>query len=388
MKASSMNTKNKESGAVSLFIVIFTMLLVTIITLSFIRIMLSDQRQATAADLSQSAYDSAQAGVEDAKRAILYYQAQCAISDADCDAALLLMNSSECNKALSKVVDTTDNKEVLVQQSDADNAGALQQAYTCVKIAMQTDDYIGELKQDESKIVPLAGVDTSFDTVHLEWFDENDIQNANTAIDVPDWTAKTPLISQTDWLSVPNRPSLVRAQLMQFGGSFALSDFDGGSAGPGSNANTLFLYPSTIPVGGVSTNFTGDIRKSLKAPNLVHCESNLNNRYACSADLVLPEPIGGGTRTAFLRLTGLYKTTTNYRITLKKAGTAVQFNGVQPMIDSTGRANDLFRRIQSRVEVSDTSFPYPDAAVDTTDDFCKDFLVTNLASDYVNSCTP
>lgn len=384
MKASSMKTNNPRSGAVSLFIVIFTMLLVTIITMSFIRIMLSDQRQATASDLSQSAYDSAQAGVEDAKRALLYYQSECAKGEVECDAAFAIIGSPDCNVALSRVVDTSGD-EVLVQQNSGDNA--LQQAYTCVKIATKTDDYLGALLGDVSKVVPLVGTG-SFDTVRLEWFSTKDLQDvSSTAIDLPAVDAHPPLLTQASWSAVPNRPSLVRAQLMQFSDAgFNLNNFDDSVAGT-SNANTLFLYPSSKTAATVSTRFVDNARKAPSEPTQVHCTATISSgEYACSADLILPAPINGGAgRTAFLRLAGLYKNTTNYRLTLLNGGVPVQFDGVQPTIDSTGRANDLFRRVQSRVEMT-TSFPYPNAAVDTDGNLCKNFLVTDSITDYVNTC--
>lgn len=388
MKVGNMNIQSKQRGAVSLFIVIFTTLLVSIITVGFVRIMLSDQRQASAADLSQSAYDSAQAGVEDAKRALLAYRAACTSGDAaQCAAATTLIDSATCNESLSSVISYVPNEEVMVQQSSGD--GALQQAYTCVKITRETDNYIGTISQDDSKVIALSGV-SAFNSIRLEWFNAKDIEGTTTKVDVPVFSVNPALLTQAAWTSsaTPNRPAIMRTQLMQFGSDFVLSDFEDINASGESNANTLFLFPSTAP--DTKKFFTANVRKASTStgPTQIRCIDNLGSGgYACSATVELPAPIGGGAeRTAFLRLTSLYKKS-NFRLTLLDGtGTVVKFNGVQPEIDSTGRANDLFRRVQSRVELMDENFPYPDAAVDTSGAFCKDFLVTDDVADYRNSC--
>lgn len=66
----------------------------------------------------------------------------------------------------------------------------------------------------------------------------------------------------------------------------------------------------------------------------------------------------------------------------------VQFNGVQPEVDSTGRASDLFRRVSARIETA-SNVVYPGAAVDIHGNFCKTFRVTDRLQDYdAGACTP
>ena len=111
--------------------------------------------------------------------------------------------------------------------------------------------------------------------------------------------------------------------------------------------------------------------------------------------LRLPNPIGGGSdRTAFLRLTPFYNAT-HFQIVLSNgdpsaAGGIIKFKDVQPIVDSTGRANDMFRRVESRVDLYNTNFPYPDATIDITGNFCKNFAVSNDPATYQtsNTCTP
>jgi Tfp pilus assembly protein PilX len=383
------DNRKYECGAVSLFIVIFAALLISVVTVSFIRIMVRDQQQATAIDLSQSAYDSAQAGVEDAKRALLRYETLCASDPAStaCATAKTKIDSLECNESLDGIVTVTDN-EVKVQQTAGDKA--LDQAYTCVKIDLQTDSYIGTLDKDGTKTIPLTGV-SDFDSIRLDWFSAKDLQSDVKTIDVPSFTSGTPLLTQSSWISAttPNRPPVMRTQLMQFGSNgFLLSDFDGiTNSANTSNTNTLFLYPSSI-ISSTSTSFASNTRQSPSAPTLAHCDATLRSGgYSCSATITLPNPIGGGTRTAYLDLSTLYRRS-SYQVTLLSGSGVVQFDAVQPKVDSTGRANDLFRRVESRIETSGGSV-YPYAAVVVTGNLCKNFSVADTASSYsASSCMP
>ncbi len=385
------------------------MLLITVVTVSFVRLMINDQQQATNNDLSQSAYDSALAGVEDAKRALLWYQQQCSNNPTGCPAYASQVETNQCNTGLQSVNGPTGTEEVQVQQSLGDSV--LQQAYTCVKIQLETNDYVGELSANQSQLVPLFS-NSTFDRVGIEWFSKEDLSSSNTTntVDLGVAAAGQPLYEQGDWPL--NRPPLMRAQLIQFSDNFTVSSFDTVS-GSQSNAASIFLYPTSVANIGERILTAYDQRKTdplddpnpkndplLPNPTPISCKSSLSaGGYACSTVLVLPDAVnatGPDDRTAFLRLVPFY-TPAHFRVTLwngpvdinNPAFAPQKFKDVQPVVDSTGRANDLFRRIVSRVDLFDTSFPYPEATIDVTGNFCKDFAVTN--NQYVPSasgCNP
>lgn len=382
--------KIKQLGSVSIFTVIFAALLIMIITMSFVAIMIQDQKQATDADLSQSAYDSAQAGVEDAKRALLLYQNICESgTDSDCLALKTAINSDTnpgCNVSMLKLDDISDKVKEDGVKIQTGASSDLNQAYTCVKIDMDTSNYLGTLSANDYDLVPLVGV-SSFNKVKVEWFSAADISSQKDFSVSLQSDGTVPLLSQTNWPL--NRPSVMQTQLIQYGSNgFNLDDFDN-SVGSQSNTNTLFLYP-VGSVGLSSYDFINrDIRKSpTGSPLPVKCKNSLiDGGYACSATLTLPDPIGGGDRTAFMHIGALYNNT-SFRISLYMDNELIDFNGVQPEIDSTGRANDLFRRVKVRVKLTDAVFPYPKAAVNVSDNLCKNFVITNDESYYQNSCTP
>lgn len=391
--------KASQRGAVSLFVVIFSALLMTVVTVGFIQLMLRDQQQATSDDLSKSAYDSAQAGVEDAKRLLLLDQ-QCrnnaAPSTVNCATVASALtptpgeSTTSCDTLSKAGIVGQTNNETIIQQNETDtNSARLNQAYTCVKIGVNTDDYKGTLATNASSIIPIRGVST-FDTIELNWFSKDDISSTNNpTVDFPTTGANVTLPPMgTKWQF--NYPALMRTQLMQMGGSFKLSDFDDSQAGNKSDANTLFLYPSAT--GLASSDFALDARRSpTNAPQQVKCATTFtSSEYACRATIKLPSPIDGNiaNRNAYLRLSALYNGA-HFQVRLKNGGNYIQFNQVQPLIDSTGRANEQFRRVQSRVELTG-DFTYPNVAIDLSGNLCKNFVVTDDDTGYsgTSTCTP
>lgn len=384
----------RQSGAVSLFVVIFAALLMTVVTVSFIQLMVNDQKQAAANDLSQSAYDSAQAGVEDAKRLLLLDQAcknGTAASGVDCSAVEAALApvagtpETDCDAlARGKVVGEI-GKETIVQQTPDDGAKALDQAYTCVKITPNTENYRGQLAMNESTMIPLIGVG-DFNQIELSWFSKDDVAAGTNTATMPVDSRKLPPVGDR-WGETT--PALMRAQLIQASPNFKLSDLDDSQSGQ-SNANTLFLYPRNGV--GVDLEFINDARRSgTNDLQDVKCSLNFSALYLCSTKIKLPDPRDGGAnnRMAYLRLSTLYNAS-HFMVKLYNTDTGsslVRFKGVQPQVDSTGRANDMFRRVQALVELKGV-VTYPEAAVDIAGNLCKNFLVTDDVADYSTKCTP
>lgn len=376
-----MNTKmthrSSQDGAVSLFVVVFAALLMTVVTVGFVQLMVKDQQQATASDLSQSAYDSAQAGVEDAKRLLLAVQACGASDELKCQQYRTAIASGACSTLSDANLVSEINGETLIEQHSGD--ATLDQAYTCVKINPNTEDYRRPLLRDKSLVVPLRSVG-EFNRVEISWFTSVDAGSNAVTLDGAGEVLLPPLGDK--WASA--KPSLLRTQLIQTGESFQLSDFEDNA-----NASTVFLYPSSV--GATEGDFTLNARRSpTAAPTPVKCQPNFAaSNYACTMTLTLPAPKNGSlvNRGAYLRLSSLYNDTQLQIRLLSPAGDYVDFNAVQPEVDATGRANDLFRRVKVRVELTG-SIPYPEAALDLAGNLCKDFFVTDERDDYESSCTP
>lgn len=370
-----MSSISYRKGAVSIFVVIFTALLITVVTVSFVRLMVRDQQRASDNDLSKSAYDSALAGVEDAKRALSRLYSLAPADQASYDL-------TTCNAITGLLTGTASSDEVAVQTNLSADA-ALQQAYTCVRVYTTTNDYDRALRADETALVPLqTRPGTQFNQVRVQWFIQTDLAEG-VSVNLPSGTS---VLSEV-WPD--GRPPVIEAQLIQTGPDFHLDQFDGQPGGD-QNTNTLLLYPKNITT-APTTSFNSDVRRTPKTTVTdARCTPTFEARFLCSAMIALPAPIGGdaGSRAnAYLRITPRYRST-QVSVSAYDNTTLVPLEGVQPRIDSTGRANDLFRRISVRVE-SGTDVVYPSGAVDISGSFCKTFTVADQPDDYSpGDCTP
>lgn len=356
-----------ERGVVSIFVVIFSALLITIVTVGFVQLMVRNQQEASTADLSESAYDSAMAGVEDAKRAIVEYNNCIAVFSTGCDNIIRSLDSNECSAVAGGLGEnTSDYKGTIV------GGVALNQSYTCAKVTLDTVDYIDELMRDSQHLVPLKGV-TGFTSIEIEWAGQDDASESGDFSFGNSGDISLPQV--TEWS--PSRPAIIEVQLIQL-----RDNLDGIN----NDHRTLTLYPSRVGVNDLS--FGDDVRYeplSQSGPRAIACEETLTVRnYSCRARILVPTDIAN---QSFLKIATRYNST-NYRLSLlDSSGSTVRFDNVQPEADVTGRAGDVFRRVSARI--TSGSGLYPEAAVDISGNLCKTAFVTGHPDYYeAGECQP
>lgn len=403
------SNKNFKKGGVSIFIVIVVGILVSIMSASFLRLMFRDQEQASKLDLSQSAYDSAQAGVEDAKRFLRIFRSACGPSGTgdfegrhyNCNAMRDAIQNESCYTLATARIGNP-NGETIIQTTSgaggASNDASLNQAYTCVKIRMNTADFLGRTNDGTPSVISLRGT-TAFNQVRIRWHSRENMTNGNNiALDSLSNPSVRPRIDSRNWRN-QNRPAILKAQFYGYipGVERSSSIMDTPYPDDKNGASEMLFYP-------VNSNSSSLL--SPDAPNMprvrrndsssdattdytfTRCSDRMDansNTYACQTTVNIGRSVDPRD-VLYLRLTPLMNDS-NFKVELLNGDNVVDFAGVQPKVDSTGRANTQLRRVESRIGFNDTSFPVPLFSAQTESNeepICKEFSVTRLTNSNVN----
>lgn len=386
-----MDQNKTKRGVASLYVVIFATILFGVVTLSFMRIILSEASQSSDDDLSRSAYDAAMAGVEDAKTAVnRYYACLSAGGGEDCDGddrSNLFQDHCDGSIGIAKYLYSYDQGEVLVQQNAASSAADnnSDQAYTCVTIRDTVPDYRGTLSSDtRTKVIPLAvyngdgaGSNASLvKRIKFEWFSSvnaedagRDLQNTNNGGKLGDINSKT-------------TPPTISLTFIRVGAGATNDDFFSVNDTPNLNYDTLILLPSENGRNEFDVREAGNINHDNNNPAHTTSEikCNKSSDFYCSATLT-GLPNGMSEQDSILLVASLPygDTVTDFAATmLKDDGSSVPLKGAQISVDSTGRTNQLVRRVETRLDPADLFFPYPQYELELTGDGDSNALKKNF----------
>lgn len=398
-------TNQFKKGAASFYMVAFSTLILIIIVTSFAAIIISEVTRTANDDLSQSAYDSALAGVEDAKLLIYNYQ-KCVNDD---------NNSTWCEEIKSYIERPTDEEEnqstndcdrvgellgrtksekekgFLIQESNTGNN--MSQAYTCVKVNLPGNMLFTLNSSNQAKVIKTKfedGVAQRVQKVRISWFSDKKITQGEQ-LNFSNYATDTSRVvfPEKDIATPPT----ISISMIQTAEEFTLDDFTG-TIGDTTDRGTLFLVPTQkedFASGEHSTyqssiydsnnninsiNQAGFLKSNDKTaknlPYAVYCPPNGTSGYTCSALIDIPQPINGSRNpeTFVFVVTLPYggpdtdfaidymcgdddvcnsETIGNEDATPEEKQRA-KLKGVQIEIDSTGRANDMYRRVEVRLE--------------------------------------
>lgn len=398
--------KSERQGVASLYVVIFATILFGVITLSFTRIILSETEQSSDDDLSQSAYDAALAGVEDAKIIVNRYF-NCLNTHGDntslCNQYNVFANDTNCEDGfpLGQLLHGVSG-EVKIQESHggADSETAADQAYTCVIISDVTQDYRGVLTSDtRTKVVPIginatgAAGGSSFNQVakvRFSWYSElNQGTNHNSNNGTFEHLRND---NKFDKYDKRTTPPTIQLNFIKTGSSISLNDFRTENNTSSTIDSTMVFIPAQngdttklishneLLNNGTAANGNNDGASNTHSPYTLKCTSQ--REFACVVDLEVGSILSNGDN-AFLVVSLPYgDSLTDFSVALlDSSGHPINFQGVQINVDSTGRTNQLLRRVETRLDPADLYFPYPQFALETTsgddDSIRKYFWITS-----------
>jgi Tfp pilus assembly protein PilX len=344
-------TKLNQAGMVSIMVTMILMIVISLIVLGFAQISRRNQRNQLDRQLSTQAFYAAESGVNDAQNLI-----QQKLSSGGQPVAKISCqdNGSDNSYAtLNPVLDSANNV-----------------AYTCLTVdpnptSLQYSD-IGST----SSIIPLkAQGGGTINTLKLTWQSKDTsgtpISNCPTGTDA--------VFSNTS--SWQCGYGVLRLDIVPTSGSLL-------------DASTLASTTMTTFAVPLASGGTASIPYAASG-------ANANNRVGvqCSNANCTLSITGLSSDQYYLRVSSIYKDASLQMNAADVSAGTIKFEGAQTVVDATGKAQDILRRIQVHVPLSvDSKSQLPDYVFQSTDAICKRFAVMDNYFDNkvsgVNSTNP
>lgn len=331
----------------SMIVTMITMVVISLIVLGFATVSRREQRETLDHQLSAQAFYAAESGVEDARKVI-----QTALSNGKA-----LVNKDDCLTNNPGGSYPTGISTVL--------DGFNEVSYTCLKVdaAPQNAKYDGV--GDDYIVVPIK---TSLPITSLDITWQPDTPPTGTPAVCPATTSGV-FSPQDQWAC---GYGILRTDIVPTAGSLTTATLQSGML-------TGFFVPTKVGASGQVSYQAGAGK-----PNIVAANCGTAAYTSCTASVT---NLGGNTDFT-LRISSLYRTS-NMTITAYQGSTPLTIDGAQAIIDATGKAQDVLRRIQVRMPINAaTRGTAPAYAMQSNASICKRFQVSrtylNIPGDIVN----
>lgn len=331
---------NMQQGFVSIIVAAILMILVSLISIGFSQLMQREQRQALDRQLSTQAYYAAETAVNDVRARI---QNGPALADEKTTCEVANWPTTGANGRI--------------------NPAEPNVTYSCLQYDQTPLDlvYTNTIIRNSSKVFPIEA-DSAFTYATFEWTDSTEdfgtsgISGGCPSTDLP--------VSFANFTDVP----MLRVDLIE--APFANPTRENLI----NNTATIYLYPKTCGTNSIDfNNYIGDNSGRVVEVNCtVRCSLTINgldsNRYMA-------------------RVKSVYADVGTLRITGGNGTGPLELKNAQTMVDATGKATDVLRRIEVRVS-SRPDYLWPEAVVESSAGLCKLIQVAPLETVSDSACYP
>jgi Tfp pilus assembly protein PilX len=338
MKEMKLSINKKQEGLVSIVVVMILMGIMVLVSTSFALLMRREQRQALDRQLSTQAFYAAESGVHDV--------------------------AARINAFTSDVTDCNDTRIKGGNQHKLDGAEGNVE-YTCVLVDRSPSSLLFDpISIETSTVVRLETASGGpISRIDISWQDGSDggvgskfVPRSNTTHLLPQGGVNDPA---TNNLTDGQGTGMLRATIMpirntsSFTRDVLVND-----------ARTYFLYPREGAV-----NSAGRVDGVADNAQFVDGNCNTGSRpYFCNARITNLTTTNTG--VIYLRLKSIYRPTAVSIRIFSADGTQTDIINSQAVIDSTGKAADVLRRIQVRVPLKG-DYLFPEHAITSLDTICK-----------------
>jgi hypothetical protein len=321
------------------------MAVMTLIVLGFAEISRRDQRETLDRQLSTQAFYAAETGVNDAHSVI----------ESALNSGAPINDRTQCtgndqyvpNYGVSNVLDAADAV-----------------SYTCLLVNTTPPSLLYTLSPgDSSKVFPLESSDGStIKSVKLQWGHSLSDTSGNPAANCPNSTQLPPA---NNW---PCGYGAIRVDLLPLNGATT------SRSGLLANTFTAFFIPT--PSGpATSVNFNGSnlYGGSANQGSLLKAHCTAGRAGQCTMTINITST---NSAQYYMRVSAIYKDMSLNVYAYNRtgaAGTQLTLKNAQALVDVTGQAQDVLRRIQVRIPMSNNGALDSDYAIESTNSLCKEF---------------